>query len=199
MSSVSTTSTTLHQEQRQATRASLALLLATLAWGCGFTWAKTGGQGINVAAGLPPGSLLGPLVLLAWRFTLAGLLWLCLFPAARRGWTWRSLGHSGLLGGLLWLGQTLQMLGLDRTSEAVNAFLTSLTVVFVPLIMLCVLRRPPAASMWTAVVLAIFGVWLMTGATPTGFGVGELLGLACALVFAIHMIALGRLGQHDSA
>ena len=181
MPSVSTTSTTLRQEQRQATRASLALLLATLAWGCSFTWAKAGGEGINETAGLPPGSLLGPLVLLAWRFTLAGLLWLCLFPAARRGWTWRSLGHSGLLGGLLWLGQTLQMLGLDRTSEAVNAFLTSLTVVFVPLIMLCVLRRPPAASMWTAVVLAIFGVWLMTGATPTGFGVGELLGLAmCA-------------------
>ena len=199
MPSVSTTSTTLRQEQRRATRASLALLLATLAWGCSFTWAKAAGEGINETAGLPPGSLLGPLVLLAWRFTLAGLLWLCLFPAARRGWTWRSLGHSGLLGGLLWLGQTFQMLGLDRTSEAVNAFLTSLTVVFVPLIMLCVLRRPPAASMWTAVVLAIFGVWLMTGAAPTGFGVGELLGLGCALVFAIHMIALGRLGQRDSA
>src|SRR6185436_3178664 len=101
MPSVSTTSTTLRQEQRQATRASLALLLATLAWGCSFTWAKAAGEGINEAAGLPPGSLLGPLVLLAWRFTLAGLLWLCLFPASWRGWTWRSLGHSGLLGGLL--------------------------------------------------------------------------------------------------
>jgi drug/metabolite transporter (DMT)-like permease len=199
MPSASATSTTLHQERRQTTRATLALLLATLAWGCSFTWAKAGGEGINAAAGLPPGALLGPLVLLAWRFTLAGLLWLCLFPAARRGWTWCSVGRSGLLGGLLWLGQTLQMLGLDRTSEAVNAFLTSLTVVFVPLIMLCVLRRPPATAMWMAVVLATFGVWLMTGAAPTGFGVGELLGLGCALLFAVHMIALGRLGQRDSA
>jgi drug/metabolite transporter (DMT)-like permease len=65
--------------------------------------------------------------------------------------------------------------------------------------MLCVLRCPPAASMWMAVGLATFGVWLMTGAAPTGFGVGELLGLGCALVFAVHMIALGRLGQRDSA
>ena len=39
----------------------------------------------------------------------------------------------------------------------------------------------------------------MTGAASTGFGVGELLGLGCALVFAVHMIALGRLGQRDSA
>jgi drug/metabolite transporter (DMT)-like permease len=97
------------------------------------------------------------------------------------------------------VGQTLQMLGLDRTSEAVNAFLTSLTVVFVPLIMLCVLRRPPAPSMWGAVALATGGVWLMTGAAPTGFGSGELLGLGCALLFAIHMILLGALGRRDSA
>jgi drug/metabolite transporter (DMT)-like permease len=179
--------------------ATLALLLATLAWGCSFTWAKAAGESINQAAGLSSGALLGPLLLLAWRFTLAGLLWLLVFPAARRGWTWPSLGRAVLLGGLLWVGQTLQMLGLDRTSEAVNAFLTSLTVVFVPLIMLGVVRRPPAPAMWGAVALATCGVWLMTGAAPTGFGMGELLGLGCALLFAVHMILLGELGQRDSA
>jgi drug/metabolite transporter (DMT)-like permease len=179
--------------------ATLALLLATLAWGCSFTWAKAAGDGINQAAGLPSGALLGPLVLLAWRFTLAGLLWLCLFPAARYGWTRGSVTRSLLLGGLLWAAQTLQMLGLDRTSEAVNAFLTSLAVVFVPLIMLCVVRRPPAPLLWGAVALATCGVWLMTGAAPTGFGLGELLGLGCALGFAVHMILLGELGQRDSA
>ena len=83
-------------------------------------------------AGLPPGALLGPVLLLSWRFTLAGLLWLVCVPAAWRGWSWRSVGRSMLLGALLWLGQTFQILGLDRTSEAVSAFLTSLTVVFVP-------------------------------------------------------------------
>lgn len=182
----------------EAQRATLALLLATLAWGCSFTWAKAGGAALNQAAGLPPGALLGPLLLLTWRFTLAGVLWLLCFPAARRGWTWRSVGRAALLGCLLCLGLTVQMLGLDRTSEAVNAFLTSLAVVFVPLIMLGVLRRPPPLAMWCAVLLATVGVWLMTGATPTGFGGGEGLGLACALFFAVHMIALGELGQRDS-
>lgn len=91
------------------------------------------------------------------------------------------------------------MVGLDRTSEAVSAFLTSLAVVFVPLIMLSILRRPPAPALWVAVVLATCGVWLMTGATPTGFGLGEVLGLSCALVFAVHMILLSELGQRESA
>jgi drug/metabolite transporter (DMT)-like permease len=176
----------------------LALLTATLAWGGSFTWAKAAGDGVNHAAGLPSGALLGPILLLAWRFTAAGVLWLLLFPEARRSWTWRSLRRSTLLGLLLWAGQTVQMLGLDRTSEAVNAFLTSLTVVFVPLLMVGLIRRPPLPAIWIPVGMAAGGIWLMTGAAPTGFAAGEVLGLGCAVLFSAHMIALGEVGQHES-
>jgi drug/metabolite transporter (DMT)-like permease len=176
----------------------LALLMATMAWGGSFTWAKAAGDAINQALGLPAGALIGPILLLAWRFTAAGVLWLILFPGARRGWSWPALERSVLLGILLWAGQTVQMLGLDRTSEAVNAFLTSLTVVFVPFLMMVVVRRPPRAAIWLAVSLAALGIWLMTGATPAGFGAGEMLGLACAVFFSAHMIALGEVARYDS-
>ena len=176
----------------------LALLTATLAWGGSFTWAKAAGDGVNHASGLPSGALLGPILLLAWRFTAAGVLWLLLIPEARRGWTWRSLRRSTFLGLLLWAGTIVQMLGLDRTSEAVNAFLTSLTVVFVPLLMVALVRRPPLPAIWIPVGMAAAGIWLMTGAAPTGFGAGEALGLGCAVFFSAHMIALGELGQHES-
>ena len=177
---------------------SFGLLLATLFWAGSFTWAKATGDGVNQAAGLPSGALLGPILLLAWRFTAAGLLWLILIPGARRGWSWASVGRAVLLGGLLWAGQTVQMLGLDRTSEAVSAFLTSLPVVFVPLLMVVVVRRPPRATLWLPVSLAAIGIWLMTGAAPTGFGAGEMLGLACAGFFSVHIIALGEVARWDS-
>jgi drug/metabolite transporter (DMT)-like permease len=176
----------------------LGLLLATLAWAGSFTWAKAAGDGVNQAAGLTSGALLGPILVLAWRFTAAGICWLILIPGARRHWSWASAGRSVGLGGLLWAGQTVQMLGLDRTSEAVNAFLTSLTVVFVPLLMVAIVRRPPRAALWLPVGLAALGIWLMTGAAPTGFGVGEVLGLACAVMFSAHMIALGEVARWDS-
>jgi drug/metabolite transporter (DMT)-like permease len=176
----------------------LALLVATLAWGGSFTWAKAAGDGVNQAANLPSGALLGPVLLLGWRFTAAGLLWLIIFPGARQGWTWRSFRRAIFLGALLWAGQTVQMLGLDRTSEAVNAFLTSLTVVFVPLLMVLIVRRPPPAALWLPVGLAAVGIWLMTGGAPTGFGAGEALGLACAICFSAHMIALGEIGRDES-
>ena len=176
----------------------LGLLLATLAWAGSFTWAKAAGDGVNQAAGLASGALLGPILLLAWRFTAAGIFWLILIPGARRHWSWASVARSVGLGGLLWAGQTIQMLGLDRTSEAVSAFLTSLTVVFVPLLMVVIVRRPPHAALWLPVSLAALGIWLMTGAAPTGFGVGEVLGLACAVIFSAHIIALGEVARWDS-
>ncbi len=186
------------RESPQTRPATLALLMATMAWGGSFTWAKAAGDGINHAAGLPSGSLLGPILLLAWRFTAAGVLWLIVFPGARRGWSWMAVKRALLLGLTLWAGQTVQMLGLDRTSEAVNAFLTSLTVIFVPLLMMVVVRRPPAAAVWLPVGVAALGIWLMTGAAPTGFGVGESLGLGCAVLFSAHMIALSEIARQDS-
>jgi drug/metabolite transporter (DMT)-like permease len=170
-----------------------ALLLATLFWGCAFTWAKSAGAAVNFAMGLGPGALLGPIWILGARFTFAGLIWLAIFPDSRRFWTWSVLGRTLVLGGCLATGMIIQHLGLDRTSEAVSAFLTSLTILFVPLIMTLVLKRSPAPAVWLGVALATAGVWLMTGASPTGFGTGEVLGICCAITYSIDIIAINAL------
>ncbi|HEV2295734.1 MAG TPA: DMT family transporter [Tepidisphaeraceae bacterium] len=176
----------------------LALLAATLFWGFGFTWAKMGGEAVNAAMGLPDGAYVGPIFLLAWRFTIAAILWALLFRDARTGWTMRSALRGALLGGLLGTGLVLQHIGLDRTSEAVAAFLTALTIVFVPLLMTFVVRRPPTALQWGGVAVATVGVWLMTGATPTGFGVGELFGLSAAVVFSGFIISVNTIVPHEN-
>ncbi len=176
----------------------IALVAATALWGCAFTWAKAGGAGINRAAGLAAGAALGPVLFLSWRFLAAGVVWLALFPASRRAWASSTVRRGLALGLILWLSMNLQMLGLDRTSAAVSAFLTSLTVVFVPLAIAIFLRRLPKLKMWTSVALAVAGIYMMTGAAPTGFGVGELLGLGCALGFSVHLILIGEYVPRDN-
>lgn len=178
--------------------AALALLIGTVCWGFGFTWAKAGGDAVERAAGLPPESAFGPIYLLAWRFVVAAVLWLLVFPAARQGWTLRSARRALVLGGLLGSGLIVQHLGLDRTSEAVSAFLTSLTILFVPLLMTVALRKPLRPSLWAGVALATAGVWLMTGATPSGFGLGELLGLACSFVYSLYILAIDAIVPHEN-
>lgn len=177
--------------------AALALIIGTFCWGCGFTWAKGGGEAIHRTLALPNGALFGPIFLLAWRFTLAGFAWFALFPAARRGWTWGGVGRAMTVGVLLAGALVFQHLGLDRTSEAVSAFLTSLTILFVPLLMTIVMRKPPRAVLWLGVALATAGVWLMTGATPAGFGWGEVLGLACSFTYGVYILVVNAVVARD--
>jgi drug/metabolite transporter (DMT)-like permease len=188
----------LNHAGRPSTRtATIALLVATLFWGCGFTWAKAGGEAVNRLCGLPNGAPLGPIWLLSVRFLIAGAAWMLIFPAARRGWTWGSIARSAAAGTFLAAGLITQHLGLDRASEAVTAFLTSLTILFVPLLMTVILRRPPPPVLWIGVALAMVGVWLMTGASGEGFGIGEALGLGCAVLFSIHLISVNLILGHD--
>ena len=182
-----------------ARSATVALLIATLFWGCGFTWAKSGGENVNALAGLSNGAPLGPVWLLSVRFLIAGLLWLIIIPSSRRGWTWKSVARAAAAGSFLTAGLVTQHLGLDRGSEAVIAFLTSLTILFVPLLMTIILRRPPPAVLWIGVMLAIVGVWMMTGASsPHGFGIGELLGVVCAVLFSMHLISVNAILGNDA-
>ena len=182
----------------QQRNGAIALVAATFFWGSGFTWAKMGGETVHRVLDLPNGSPFGPLFLLAWRFLCASIIWLLLFPSARKGWTWRGVARGLLLGFLVGVGLVVQHLGLDRTSEAVSAFLTSLTILFVPLLMTIVLRKPPPLELWAGVALATVGVWLMTGATPHGFGLGEVLGLLCSFTFSLYILAVNAILPHES-
>ena len=184
---------------RRAHVAAAMLLLATVAWGFGFTWAKASQTTINTHLGLAPDASFGPLIVLAARFLVAGLVLLVVVPSARRGWSLRGFGYAAILGSMLGVGMILQHLGLARTSEAVAAFLTSLTILFVPILMTVALRRPPAPIFWVAVLLATLGVWLMTGATPGGFGIGELFGVGCAIVFSVYLITTNAIIPRDDA
>ena len=139
--------------------------------------------------------------LLAWRFTVGGIIWLLLFPAARRGWTVGGLMRSPPASACsLSLGLILQHIGLNSTSEAVGASLsTSLTILFVPLLLTFAIRKPPRPLLWLGVALATLGIWLMTGATPeAGLQTGEFLGLACAFAFSAYILAVNAAAPHDT-
>ena len=73
----------------------LALIVATLLWGIGFTFAKAAGEAVNHMSGAGDKAGVGPIWVLVARFFLAGICWLLLFKHARCGWNlkliWRSI------------------------------------------------------------------------------------------------------------
>ena len=159
--------------------ATVLLVAVCAVWGSTFTVVKDAVERMPV------------LDFLAWRFVIATVaLWLIrprsLAGLGRRGWT-----HGVLLGLVLGAGYLTQTYGLETTPASVSGFITGMFVVFTPLVAGFVLRRPIGGTAWAAVGLASVGVALIS---LRGFsmGTGELLTLACALSFAVHIVGLGE-------
>ena len=137
----------------------------------------------------------GVLPFLAVRFIIGGAV---LWPLARRqASTPDELRHGVLAGLTLLAGFVLQTTGLRSTTSATSAFITYLLVVIVPLIGVVRTRRPPAVNVLVGVVLAVAGLYLLSGGI-SGIGWGEVLTVGAAFFFALHIVVLGEVsGHHD--
>lgn len=161
----------------------LALLLTTFIWGATFPATKA------VLDQIPP------LSFLFLRFVLgAALVGIGLLLMARRLSCDRAvLRASAIATGWLFLGYVLQTVGLGYTSASNSAFITTLYVVFVPLI----LRRFGLRS-WLATGIATAGLWCLVRPTAA-VNLGDLLTLGCALAFAAHIACLERFTREVDA
>lgn len=138
----------------------------------------------------------GPIPFLAVRFCIGTL---ALWPFTRRTPVTPGLARDGLVvGGSLIAGYVLQTIGLQYTTASVSALVTYLLVAFVPMMSAVRLRRPPALSTVVGIVLAIGGLWLLTGARPT-LGRGEALTVGCAIAFAFHVVLLADRSPRHAA
>lgn len=90
-------------------------------------------------------------------------------------------------------GFVLQMIGIKSVSPSVSAFLTSLYVVFTAILSIKISDRKPTRMMIVGVALATIGAGFIDGPPHIVWGTGELLTVACALFFALHIIYTDRI------
>ena len=156
------------------------LVLLTAVWGSTFFLIR------DLVETVPPTDFL------AVRFSIAAVLMLVIFwPHVRR--LRRHEWVVGLgLGAVYGLAQLLQTIGLAHTDASVSGFITGTYVVLTPVFSALLLgeRLPP--STWGAVGLATEGLGVLSLRGGLSFGLGETLTLACAAVYALHIIGLGR-------
>ena len=102
----------------------------------------------------------------------------------------RELKVGSVIGLVLAGGYLAQTTGLSMTSPGNAGLITGLFVVFTPL-----LNRMFGAPIhwWTLVATAVSlaGLLCLAGG-PSGMGLGDLLVLVCAVLFALHIVLLGR-------
>lgn len=155
-----------------------ALLAVAAAWGSSFFLTKDLLQRIDVAD------------YLALRFLIAAVVLVAVHPLAVARLRPLDRRRGVVLGLLYGVAQLLQTEGLRHTAASVSGFVTGMYVVFTPLLAALILRHRIGRWAWVAVALATAGLAVLS---LRGFslGPGELLTLASAGLYALHIVGLG--------
>ena len=174
-------------------QAALGLFFVTLLWGGTFVWMKQ--AMVSLEGELNQYTTAGVVgVIVCSRFLIAFVALLPFSSTARNALTSKEDWKGGIiLGGLMLAGFVLQMIGIESVSPSVSAFLTSLYVVFTAILSVKISDRKPTRMMIVGVGLATLGAGFIDGPPHIVWGTGELLTVACAFFFALHIIYTDRI------
>jgi drug/metabolite transporter (DMT)-like permease len=167
-------------------RATLLLVAVTAVWGSTFFLIR------DLVAHVPSADFL------AVRFAIAAVVMALVFRRQTMALTRREVLTGVGLGVLYGLAQLLQTVGLEHTDASVSGFVTGTYVVLTPVLGALLLRDRIPGSTWLAVGLATVGLAVLS-LRGLAVGLGEGLTLAAAVLYALHIIGLGRWSTARSA
>ncbi len=157
--------------------ATLLLIGVTAVWGWTF---------VIVGSAV---AVYGVMGFLAIRFLIAGVATAAVWG---RHMTLRTLRSGATIGLILAVGYLLQTWGLKYTTATNAGLITGLFVVLAPIIDRVIYGTRLHASAWTAIVLSLIGMTLLTGRLPTELALGDLLVFGCAFAFGTHIAVLSH-------
>lgn len=184
-------------------RQSLLLLLTAAIWGVAFVAQSVGMEYIGPFTFNAVRNVIGAAVLLPCLAFLvrkkadgvskesAKMPQTINFREKLRTGEYKTLFAGGICCGvLLCVASNLQQFGIQYTTVGKAGFITAMYIVLVPMIGIF-LRKKTGAKVWFAVGIAVAGLYLlcMTGGSFS-LQKGDLLILACAFVFSIHILVI---------
>ena len=171
--------------------ARLGLVFTTLAWGATFVM-------VSEALKSSP-----PFAFGAYRFLVATLATFIFVRSNIKNITKIEFEGAAKCGILLFCGYAFQNFGLweneiyFNTTPSKSAFITSISVIMVPLILTIFKIDKIRNHLWVTILVAIIGLYLLLD--PVGYGVnaGDLLTFFCAIFFAFHIIIQDKFVKQD--
>ena len=157
----------------------IGLLATTAIWGGSFLIMKDSLERQNVYS------------FLATRFVLASLIMFAFNPKSLVGLNKVFIKRAVFAGMLTSGGFIFQTFGLTQTTVSNTGFITGLYLVFTPLIAWLLLNHKITKTQWGAVLVATMGLYLIAY-NGISVGVGEILVLVSAVMFAAQIVAVGE-------
>lgn len=170
-------------------KSNLLLLLAAGIWGLAFVAQRVGMDH------------LGPFSFNGIRFALGALSLLPLLLFYNRGTNTSGgkhdkqvIGAGAILGTVLFIGASLQQIGLIYTTAGKAAFITCLYIVLVPMVGIF-LKQYISRSTWLGCIIAIVGLYLICVKDDFSIAYGEGLQLIAAFFWTIHILLIDHFSK----
>jgi drug/metabolite transporter (DMT)-like permease len=164
--------------------ADISLLFVTFIWGTTFVLVQ------NAIGLLEPFSFNGI------RFLAAAIMLLFLLLIFERKQLLflniKMLASGVFIGFWLFLGYATQTIGLLYTTTSKAGFITGLSVIFVPLFSMFLLKQFPSRNAVIGVTIATFGLFLLTMTDVSSLNIGDGFVFICAISFALQIIFTGK-------
>lgn len=183
-------------KQKTQFKGVLMLFLTAFVWGSSFVAQSVGMESVeaftfNGIRTLMGAAVLLPIILLRNKKETRGMDASQL--AAYRESDKRTLRYGMMLGVVLCAASNLQQFAFYDSTSGKIAFITSFYMFFVPLLGLFLRKRVPLLT-WICVAFGVLGLFFLCIDPNSSAGVnkGDLLALACSVVYAVHILMVER-------
>ncbi|MBQ2392496.1 MAG: DMT family transporter [Clostridia bacterium] len=176
-------------------KGTLILLLTALIWGCAFVAQSSAADTLQPFTVQATRSIIGGMAL------IPVILAMRLFNKKKSDKNPPKTNNKMLiLGGIvcgvvLCTATNLQQFGIEYTTPGKAGFITALYILFVPLIGLVFKKRVPW-HIWICIAVGLVGLYLLCMDGSFSLAIGDTYVLVCAIVFAIHIIAVDYFIQY---
>lgn len=177
------------KQQINQLRGSLLLLLTSMIWGAAF---------VAQSAGM---DYIGPFTFNGLRMLMGAAVLLPFLLKRRTGAHTnaserKTLLRGGILCGVaLFVGSTLQQIGIVDTTAGKAGFITAMYVVLVPVMGVFVGHKQPWL-VWLGVALSAVGMYFLCVHESLSLNRGDLMVLAGAVGFSFHILLIDRYSAH---
>lgn len=165
------------------------LILTAFIWGTAFVAQSVGMDFLEPFTFNGVRSLIGGIVLLPCIFLIQRINARAGEPEREEG-TRKDLIVGGILCGLLlFAASSLQQIGIVYTTAGKAGFITAFYIVIVPVLGVFLHKRI-GWKVWTAVVMALVGLYFLCMTEKLTVGKGDLYIFLCALIFSVHILVI---------
>src|SRR6056297_2166921 len=161
-------------------KADLSLLFIVIIWGTTFPLMKIALENVS------------PFHFISLRFIIAFIILTAILNTKLKNISYRTIKIGSFLGLWLFFGFAFQIYGLQFTTASRSGFITGLSVIIVPVLSIFILKDKPSLSSWMGVLLALVGMYFLTGFSEIGFNIGDLYTFFCAVSIAMQIVFLSK-------